>query len=146
MQFRIADTCIDSLAKLTGDEQKVVKTTAFGLQMKPPNPGMSFHKLDRARDKNFWSLLLNFTPWPERSRTFGTLIGTSPNPVWRVRSGRYPLWITARFLPTVCPAYWASSSATSASMACTKVGPLLSGACSGHLRLVLSARQRDSRS
>ena len=32
MQFRVADTFTDSLAKLTGDEQKAVKTAAFGLQ------------------------------------------------------------------------------------------------------------------
>jgi superfamily I DNA/RNA helicase/mRNA-degrading endonuclease RelE of RelBE toxin-antitoxin system len=56
MNFRIADTFTDSLARLTGDEQKHVKTTAFDLQMNPANPGMSFHKLDRARDKNFWSV------------------------------------------------------------------------------------------
>lgn len=56
MQFRIADTFTDSLARLTGDEQKAVKTTAFDLQMNPANPGMSFHKLDKAKDKNFWSV------------------------------------------------------------------------------------------
>ncbi|MBI2961072.1 MAG: hypothetical protein HYY28_12215 [Betaproteobacteria bacterium] len=32
MDFRIADTFTDSLARLTGDEQKAVKTTAFDLQ------------------------------------------------------------------------------------------------------------------
>ncbi|MBT9611897.1 MAG: ATP-dependent helicase [Burkholderiales bacterium] len=56
MDFRIADTFTDSLAKLTGDEQKAVKTTAFDLQMNPVNSGMSFHKLDKAKDKNFWSV------------------------------------------------------------------------------------------
>lgn len=56
MDFLIADTFTDSLAKLTGDEQKSVKTTAFDLQMNPVNTGMSFHKLDKARDKNFWSV------------------------------------------------------------------------------------------
>lgn len=56
MEFRIADTFTDSLAKLTGDEQKAVKTTAFDLQLNPANPGMSFHKLDKARGKNFWSV------------------------------------------------------------------------------------------
>lgn len=56
MDFRIADTFTDSLAKLTGDEQKAVKTTAFDLQIDPANPGMSFHKLDKVRDKNFWSV------------------------------------------------------------------------------------------
>ncbi len=44
MNFRVADTFTDSLAKLTGDEQKAVKTTAFDLQM------------DRAEDKKFWSV------------------------------------------------------------------------------------------
>ena len=56
MDFRISGTFTDSLAKLTGDEQKLVKTTAFDLQMNPVNPGMSLHKLDKAKDKNFWSV------------------------------------------------------------------------------------------
>jgi mRNA-degrading endonuclease RelE of RelBE toxin-antitoxin system len=56
MEFRIADTFTDSLARLTGDEQKAVKTTAFDLQLNPANPGMSFHKLDKVKDKNFWSV------------------------------------------------------------------------------------------
>ena len=56
MDFRIADTFTDSLAKLTGEEQKVVKTTAFDLQLNPANPGMQLHKLDKAKDKNFWSV------------------------------------------------------------------------------------------
>jgi mRNA-degrading endonuclease RelE of RelBE toxin-antitoxin system len=56
MEFRIADTFTASLARLTGEEQKLAKTTAFDLQLNPVNPGMSFHKLDRARDKNFWSV------------------------------------------------------------------------------------------
>lgn len=56
MEFRIADTFTDSLARLTADEQKAVKTTAFDLQLNPASPGMSFHKLDRAKDKHFWSV------------------------------------------------------------------------------------------
>ncbi len=56
MNFLIAETFTDSLARLTGDEQKAVKTTAFDLQLNPVNPGNSFHKLDKARDKNFWSV------------------------------------------------------------------------------------------
>ena len=50
MQFLIADTFSDSLGRLTGDEQKAVKTTAFDLQMNPASPGLSFHKLDKAKD------------------------------------------------------------------------------------------------
>ena len=56
MNFRIADTFTASLARMTGEEQKAVKTTAFDLQIDPAKPGMSFHKLDKARDKNFWSV------------------------------------------------------------------------------------------
>jgi mRNA-degrading endonuclease RelE of RelBE toxin-antitoxin system len=56
MDFRIADTFTDSLARLTGEEQKAVKTTAFDLQLNPANPGMQFHKLNKSKDKNFWSV------------------------------------------------------------------------------------------
>lgn len=56
MEFRIADTFVDSLARLPADEQKAVKMTAFELQMNPANPGMQMHKLDRARDPNFRSV------------------------------------------------------------------------------------------
>jgi len=59
LEFRIADTFTDSLARLTGDEQKAVKTTAFDLQMDPSHPGLKFHKLDRAKDKRFWSVRAN---------------------------------------------------------------------------------------
>ncbi|MCT7296355.1 UvrD-helicase domain-containing protein [Ralstonia sp. CHL-2022] len=56
MEFRIADTFTASLARLTGDEQKAAKTTAFDLQVDPAGNGMSFHKLDKAKDPNFWSV------------------------------------------------------------------------------------------
>lgn len=59
MHFRIADTFTDSLAKLEGDEQKAAKTTAFDLQMNPANPGLKFHKLDRAKDSKFCSVRVN---------------------------------------------------------------------------------------
>ena len=56
MEFRIADTFTDSLAKLTGDEQKAVKTAAFDLQLNPAHPGLQFHKLSKGRDPNFCSV------------------------------------------------------------------------------------------
>lgn len=56
MEFRIADTFVDSLSKLSNEEQKAVKTTVFDLQVNPASPGMSFHKLDRAQDPNFASV------------------------------------------------------------------------------------------
>ncbi len=59
MLLLIADTFTTSLAKLTGDEQKAVKTTAFDLQLNPESPGLQFHKLLRAKDPNFWSVRVN---------------------------------------------------------------------------------------
>ena len=56
MEFLIADTFTDSLARLNGDEQKAAKTTAFDLQLNPANTSMNFHKLEKAKDRNFWSV------------------------------------------------------------------------------------------
>lgn len=55
-EFRIADTFTDSLARLTGDEQKAVKTTAFDLQLNPAHPSMSLHRIEQSKDKHFWSV------------------------------------------------------------------------------------------
>ncbi len=55
MEFLIAYTFTDSLSKLSRDEQKAVKTTAFDLQVDPVNPGMALHRIDNSKDKNFWS-------------------------------------------------------------------------------------------
>src|SRR5215472_2124450 len=56
MEFRIADTFTDSLARLTGEEQKAAKTTAFDLQVNPAQPGLQYHKLEKSKDPNFWSV------------------------------------------------------------------------------------------
>ena len=56
MQFRIADTFTASLQKLDGQSQKAAKTTAFDLQIDPSHPGMQFHRIDHAKDENFWSV------------------------------------------------------------------------------------------
>lgn len=74
MDFRIADTFTDSLARLTGDEQKAVKTTAFDLQLNPASPGLSYHKLDKARDKSFWSVRVNADVRLIVHRTSGSLL------------------------------------------------------------------------
>lgn len=59
MDFLISDTFTDSLAKLTGDEQKSVKTTAFDLQINLANPSMGLHRIKQSKDKNFWSVKAN---------------------------------------------------------------------------------------
>jgi mRNA-degrading endonuclease RelE of RelBE toxin-antitoxin system len=56
MEFRIADTFTGSLARLTGDEQKAVKTAAFDLQLNPAHPSLQLHKLDKAKDPRLWSI------------------------------------------------------------------------------------------
>ena len=56
MQFRIADTFAASLARLTANEQRAIKTTAFDLQMDPSGPGLQLHKIEGARDRDFWSV------------------------------------------------------------------------------------------
>jgi mRNA-degrading endonuclease RelE of RelBE toxin-antitoxin system len=59
MEFRIADTFVDSVAKLSNQEQKTVKTTVFDLQINPDSPGLNFHKLAGARDPGFASVRVN---------------------------------------------------------------------------------------
>jgi len=56
MDFLIADTFTDSLARLTAEEQKTAKTTAFDLQVNPACPSLQFHKLDKAKDPRFASV------------------------------------------------------------------------------------------
>ncbi len=59
MQFRISDTFQSSLGRLTVQEQKVVKTTAFDLQIGLSGNSAKFHKIERVKDQNFWSLRAN---------------------------------------------------------------------------------------
>ena len=59
MDFLISDTFTSSLARLMGEEQRAAKTTAFDLQINPATPGIQLHRLDKTRDKNFWSARVN---------------------------------------------------------------------------------------
>ncbi|MGH6846311.1 MAG: 3'-5' exonuclease [Methylocella sp.] len=56
MKFCIADSFPRALAKLPAQEQKTVKTTVFDLQMDPTHPGLQFHRIDKSKDQNFWSV------------------------------------------------------------------------------------------
>lgn len=56
INFRLADTFSDSLIKLTGQEQKAVKTTVFDMQMDHTRPSLKFHRIEKGRDPNFWSV------------------------------------------------------------------------------------------
>lgn len=59
MEFRIADTFINSLGRLPSEEQKAVKTTVFDLQMNPARPSLRFERVNESKDKNFWSVRVN---------------------------------------------------------------------------------------
>jgi hypothetical protein len=50
MHFRISDTFTDSLSRLTADEQKAIKITAFDLQQNPASPGLKFHRIEKSKD------------------------------------------------------------------------------------------------
>lgn len=74
MNFLIADSFTAGLARLTGDEQKSVKTTVFDLQVDPARPGLSFHRLERAKDPNFWSVRVSSDIRIIVHRTEGSLL------------------------------------------------------------------------
>ena len=59
MKFLISDSFTHSLAKLTGEEQKNAKITVFDMQSDPSNPGLRFHRINNAKDPNFWSIRSN---------------------------------------------------------------------------------------
>jgi len=59
MYFRIADTFTDALAKLSSQDQKAVKMSAFDLQVDPSAPGLSFHRIEGSKDPHFWSVRVN---------------------------------------------------------------------------------------
>lgn len=56
MIFRIADSFQSALRRLAAQEQKAVKETVYDLQTDPTSPGLQFHRIDRSKDPNFWSM------------------------------------------------------------------------------------------
>jgi len=59
MNYLTAKTFTDSFARLTGEEQRAVKTTVFDLQFNSELQGLSFHNLESAKDKQFCSVRVN---------------------------------------------------------------------------------------
>jgi mRNA-degrading endonuclease RelE of RelBE toxin-antitoxin system len=59
MIFCIADSFQSALSRLSAQEQKAVKETVFDLQMNPAAPGLQFHRIDKSKDPNFWSMRVN---------------------------------------------------------------------------------------
>ena len=56
MKFCIADSFQSALSRLSAQEQKAVKETVFDLQLNPAAPGLQFHRIDKSKDRNFWSM------------------------------------------------------------------------------------------
>ncbi|MHA6729631.1 3'-5' exonuclease [Devosia sp. A369] len=56
MSTILAESFSTALAKLNGNEQKQAKLTVYDLQENPDQPGLSFHRIDKSRDRNFWSV------------------------------------------------------------------------------------------
>ena len=59
MQFRIANTFTDSLARLTTQEQSATKITVFDLQANPDLGGLGVHPIQAAKDRDFRSARVN---------------------------------------------------------------------------------------
>ncbi|MYC08022.1 MAG: AAA family ATPase [Chloroflexi bacterium] len=59
MQFRIANTFTDSLARLSTQDQSIAKQTAFDLQTDPGRGGHQVHPIQGAADRNFRSARVN---------------------------------------------------------------------------------------
>lgn len=59
MDFRIADTFTDALARLPAQDQKAVKVSVMDLQLDPSAPGLQMHRIDQSKDPNFWSARVN---------------------------------------------------------------------------------------
>ncbi len=56
MQFCIAKSFTKALSKLSAQEQSAVKITFFDLQQDPFAPGLQFHRIEKSKDPNFWSI------------------------------------------------------------------------------------------
>src|SRR5260370_30050075 len=56
MRFLLADSFTGALARLPAPEAKAVKTTVVDLQIDPTGKGLSFHRIDKSKDPNFWSV------------------------------------------------------------------------------------------
>lgn len=55
MQFIIADMFTRSLARLDRQSQGLIKLAVFDFQTQPETPGFQLHRLDKGKEKNFWS-------------------------------------------------------------------------------------------
>ena len=51
-----ADSFTSAIATLANDEHKQVKLTAVDLPANPDQPGLQFHRIEKSKDPNIWSM------------------------------------------------------------------------------------------
>jgi hypothetical protein len=56
VRFLLSDSFTAALARLRAQEAKTVKTTVVDLQLDPTGKSLSFHRIDKSKDPNFWSV------------------------------------------------------------------------------------------
>lgn len=91
--FLIADTFTDSLARLTGDEQKAVKTTAFEFQATRGTPLLEF-------DEDYSYFMVRLPVHPAALEVAEVAVGPESRPesrsestgIWRTRPEWRPEW------------------------------------------------------
>jgi len=59
VQFFIADSFTKALGRLNAQEQSAAKITVFDLQQNPSAPGLKFHRIEKSKDPDFWSIRAN---------------------------------------------------------------------------------------
>ncbi|MDR3468143.1 MAG: AAA family ATPase [Xanthobacteraceae bacterium] len=57
--LELANTFHRSLDRLTNAEQMAAKTVVFDYMADPSRPSLSLHRVDRAKDKGFWTIRVN---------------------------------------------------------------------------------------
>lgn len=57
--LELANTFHRSLARLTNPEQTATKSVIFDYMSDPSRPGLSLHRVDKAREKDFWTIRVN---------------------------------------------------------------------------------------
>ncbi len=59
MEFRIADTFTDALARLPASDRGAASRSAIDLLANPEHPGLQMHRIEQSKDRNFWSVRVN---------------------------------------------------------------------------------------
>ncbi len=59
MRFLISDSFTNSIQSLDVQNQGIVKQAAFDFQINPEHPSFQLHRIERSKEKHFWSFRVN---------------------------------------------------------------------------------------